>query len=45
MAALAVLGPVGYIIASWIAAGVQALNTYVSWLVPMILGGVFRFWS
>lgn len=41
VAALAVLGPVGYIIASWIAAGVQALNTYVSWLVPMILGGVF----
>ena len=39
--ALAVLGPIGYIIASWIAAGVTALNTYVSWLVPMILGGVF----
>ena len=41
VAALAVLGPIGYIIASWIAAGVTALNTYVSWLVPMILGGVF----
>ena len=38
---LAVLGPVGYIIASWIASGVTALNTYVSWLVPLILGGVF----
>lgn len=41
VAALAVLGPVGYVIASWIAAGVTMLNTYVSWLVPMILGGVF----
>lgn len=39
--ALAVLGPVGYIIASWIASGVTMLNTYVSWLVPLILGGVF----
>lgn len=38
---LAVFGPVGYVIASWIAAGVTALNTYVSWLVPLILGGVF----
>ena len=38
---LAVLGPVGYIIASWIASGVTLLNTYVSWLVPLILGGVF----
>ena len=41
MVALAVLGPVGYIIASWIATGVTMLNTYVSWLVPLILGGVF----
>ena len=40
-AGLAVLGPVGYVIANWIAAGVTGLNTYVSWLVPMILGGVF----
>ena len=40
-AGLAVLGPVGYIIASWIASGVTLLNTYVSWLVPLILGGVF----
>lgn len=39
--ALCALGPVGYIIASWIADGVNLLNTYVSWLVPMILGGVF----
>ena len=40
-AGLAVLGPVGYIIASWIASGVTLLNTYVSWLVPLILVGVF----
>lgn len=40
-AALCALGPVGYIIASWIANGVNLLDTYVSWLVPMILGGVF----
>ena len=40
-AGLAVLGPVGYIIASWIASGVTLLNTYVSWLVPLVLGGVF----
>ena len=37
---LAVLGPIGYIIANWIATGVTLLNTYVSWLVPLILGGV-----
>ncbi len=38
---LVVLGPIGYIIASWIASGVTALNTYCSWLVPMLLGGLF----
>lgn len=36
-----VLGPVGYIIASWIASGVNLLNTYVSWLVPLLIGGLF----
>lgn len=41
VAALVVLGPVGYIIASWIASGVTMLNTYVSWLVPMLIGGIF----
>lgn len=40
-ASLLVLGPVGYIVANWIADGVNLLNTYVSWLVPLILGGVF----
>lgn len=38
---LCALGPVGYIIASWIANGVNLLNTYVSWLVPLVLGGAF----
>lgn len=38
---LVVLGPIGYIVASWIANGVTALNTYCSWLVPMLLGGLF----
>lgn len=36
-----VLGPIGYIVASWIANGVNLLNTYVSWLVPLVLGGTF----
>lgn len=36
-----ILGPVGYIVASWIANGVNLLNTYVSWLVPLVLGGTF----
>lgn len=40
-AALCVLGPVGYIVAGWIADGVNLLNTYVSWLVPLVLGGLF----
>ena len=35
------LGPIGYIVASWIANGVNLLNTYVSWLVPLVLGGTF----
>lgn len=39
--ALCALGPVGYVIASWIADGVNLLNTYVSWLVPLVLGGIF----
>lgn len=39
--ALCALGPVGYIVASWIANGVNLLNTYVSWLVPLVLGGLF----
>lgn len=38
---LLLLGPVGYVVANWIADGVNLLNTYVSWLVPLILGGLF----
>lgn len=38
---LLVLGPIGYILASWIADGINLLNTYVSWLVPLVLGGLF----
>lgn len=38
---LCVLGPIGYILAGYIASGVNFLNTYVNWLVPMILGGFF----
>lgn len=38
---LCALGPVGYIVAGWIASGVNLLNTYVSWLVPLVLGGIF----
>lgn len=41
IAALVVLGPVGYIIANIIAAGVNGLETYASWLVPTLLGGLF----
>lgn len=40
-AALWILGPIGYVVASWIADGVNLLNTYASWLVPLVLGGVF----
>ena len=38
---LYVFGPIGYIVASWIAFVINALNTHVGWLVPMILGGLF----
>lgn len=39
--ALVVLGPIGYIIANFIATGIKTLETYCSWLVPTILGGIF----
>ena len=38
---LLVLGPVGFILSSWIADGIKALDTYCSWLVPTLLGGAF----
>lgn len=39
--ALLVLGPIGFIVSSWIADGIKALDTYCSWLVPTLLGGAF----
>ena len=41
VAALVVLGPAGYIVANIIASGINGLETYASWLVPTILGGLF----
>ena len=38
---LLILGPVGYIVATWIADGINALNTYAGWLVPLVLGALF----
>lgn len=35
---LVVIGPIGYIISNYIADGVNALNNYVSWLVPVLVG-------
>lgn len=41
VAALAVFGPVGYIIGNGIAFGINTLESYCSWLVPTLLGGLF----
>ncbi|WP_426348379.1 beta-glucoside-specific PTS transporter subunit IIABC [Alloiococcus sp. CFN-8] len=38
--ALVVLGPLGYILSNYIAAGVNALDSYASWLVPTLVGGL-----
>lgn len=38
---LLVIGPIGFIISSLIADGINTLNTYASWLVPTVLGGLF----
>lgn len=38
---LTVLGPIGYIIGNGIASGITFLDEYVSWLVPMVIGGLF----
>ncbi|MDF2596872.1 MAG: system, beta-glucoside-specific component [Clostridia bacterium] len=35
---LVVIGPLGYIISNLIAAGIKVLDSYVSWLVPMLVG-------
>lgn len=41
VAALTVLGPIGYIIGDSIAAGINLLESYASWLVPTLIGGLF----
>lgn len=38
---LVVLGPIGFIIGNGIAAGITFLDVHVSWLVPMVIGGLF----
>jgi PTS system beta-glucosides-specific IIC component len=35
---LIVIGPIGYIISNFIAAGVHLLDSYASWLVPVLVG-------
>lgn len=35
---LIVIGPIGYIISNYIADGINALNTYCGWLVPVLVG-------
>lgn len=35
---LIVIGPIGYIISNYVADGVNTLNTYCSWLVPVLVG-------
>lgn len=35
---LIIIGPIGYIISNYIAAGVNGLNEYCSWLVPVLVG-------
>lgn len=41
IAGLVVLGPIGYIIANFIAAAITTMETYCAWLVPTLLGGLF----
>lgn len=38
---LAILGPIGFIIGNGIASGITFLDMHVSWLVPMVIGGLF----
>lgn len=38
---LVVLGPIGYIIANFIATAITTMETYCPWLVPTLLGGLF----
>lgn len=43
IATLVVLGPLGYIISTFIAAGINALNSYAGWLVPTLMGTFLPF--
>lgn len=38
---LVVLGPIGFIVGNGIASGINFLDLHVSWLVPMVIGGLF----
>lgn len=38
---LVVLGPIGYIVANFIATAITTMETYCPWLVPTLLGGLF----
>lgn len=40
-ATLLVIGPVGFVLSAWVADAINMLNTYASWLVPTLLGGLF----
>ena len=37
---LVVIGPIGYIVSDKIALGIQLLESYASWLVPTLIGGL-----
>lgn len=38
---LVILGPIGYIIANFIATAITTMETYCPWLVPTLIGGLF----
>ncbi len=43
LATLCVLGPIGYIIATFIGTVVTTINSYAGWLVPTLIGAVLPF--
>ncbi len=36
-----VLGPIGFLVGNLVSAGLDALSTYVPWLVPTVVGAIF----
>lgn len=38
---LLAIGPLGFIVSTWISDGINLLNSYASWLVPTLIGGLF----